>query len=544
MTLALDFVSPLPPVRSGIAEYSVDLLPELDARCDLRVVRLDGQPVAESVIDRFAPVASDELGAGDRLPLYQMGNNPYHAEVRRLALAHSGVMTLHDLWLHHALMERTLAGGDLDGYVAALVADHGWLGGAAALPPRWSGYGDAVLFALPVHRSLVASQRGILVHSEWARGVLEEELGDVRVRAIPMPMPVGTKASHGAVVAMRSGLGVPDGAPLLGSFGFQTPIKRTASVLRALARPGLEEVFLLVAGEVSKSLQFERLARELGIEERVKVSGFLDDDEFRTAIEACDLCVNLRYPTAGETSASLLRIFAHGRGAVVSDYAQFAELPDDVAVKVPVGSEGGSESESEIEALARTLSDLVADPERMRAIGEAALSLIREQHRPALAADAIVEACREWQSAQPPDSGGDASRLVPVDPPRPSTLTWGWLPSRLEVEGLDTPWPHGERRRLRIHLTNTGFARWLAGEREEGGVVVEVRLFDEENGDADLLAGRPWLALPRDLDPGEAHTFDLELRRPLGGARLCIEPHVLGAAGFGRLGGAVFEARV
>jgi protein subunit release factor B len=42
----LDFVSPLPPVRSGIADYSLDLLPHLAALADVRLIHLPGQPVA------------------------------------------------------------------------------------------------------------------------------------------------------------------------------------------------------------------------------------------------------------------------------------------------------------------------------------------------------------------------------------------------------------------------------------------------------------------------------------------------------------------
>ena len=49
MPLRLDYVSPLPPVRSGIADYSVDLLPHLAARADVRLIHLTGQPVAPEV---------------------------------------------------------------------------------------------------------------------------------------------------------------------------------------------------------------------------------------------------------------------------------------------------------------------------------------------------------------------------------------------------------------------------------------------------------------------------------------------------------------
>ena len=84
--LAIDFVSPLPPVRSGIADYSADLLPHLEKLCDLRVVRLACQP-AEEASGRWQWISPERLGEDGRQPLYQMGNNQYHTEVYDLALA-------------------------------------------------------------------------------------------------------------------------------------------------------------------------------------------------------------------------------------------------------------------------------------------------------------------------------------------------------------------------------------------------------------------------------------------------------------------------
>jgi hypothetical protein len=113
------------------------------------------------------------------------------------------------------------------------------------------------------------------------------------------------------------------------------------------------------------------------------------------------------------------------------------------------------------------------------------------------------------------------------------------------VEGADLPWPEGERRRLGIRLRNTGFARWLAGERGPGGVAVVVKLFVDAGEDQeDLLAGRRWLALPHDLAPGEEARFETEVRRPPGPAHLWIEPHLFGGLGFSKLGGPRWERRI
>jgi len=523
--MLLDYLSPLPPVRSGISDYSIDLLPHLAARAEVRVLRLPGQPVDPEVEARWHPVPAAEIGAGARLPLYQMGNNPYHDGVWDLGLERPGVLTLHDLVLHHLLTHRTLGHGDFEGYRRGLTADHGWIGEAACRPRYWRLEDDASLFSLPAHRTLLRRQRGVLVHNRWAATKIREDDREIRVATVPMGIPLPPPLPAGAGLALRRRWGIPDTAPLLGSFGFQTPIKRTASVIHALADPRLAGAHLVIAGELSPNLDFDPLVRKLGVADRVHVVGFLPYEDFEAAIAAVDLTLNLRYPTAGETSASLLRIFALGRPAVVSDYAQFAELPDAVALKVPLG-------DGEIPALAAAISELLGAPEYLAEMGRAARRYVAREHRLEGAAEAILAACQEWAEAPPPDLASrlEGSHLAGSHLPGsslagpPTSLVRSRLPGTIRVEGGDSPWPEGERRRLTVHLRNEGPARWLAAARGPGGMALEVRL---ESSCTEPV--RPWLPLRRDLAGGEEARIDLSLRRPPGPARLHLALRVLDA---------------
>ena len=522
--LALDLVSPLPPVRTGIADYTVDLLPELARLCDVRLVRVDGQDVAAEIVERWHPAAMAETGRGGRIPFYQMGNNLHHERIHELALRRPGIVTLHDLFLHHLLIERTLGRGDLDPYREELAFDHGWAGAAVAEPPRWGAYGTACLFALPCNARLARSQRGVLVHSRWARDQLLEDLPEVAVRVVPMPMPLAAEPDDGGRLETRRRLGIPETAPVLGSFGFQTPIKRTDRVIAALARAELRDTHLLIVGAVARELDLDGAARSHGVADRVHVVGFLERDAMAAAMATTDLCVNLRFPTAGETSASLLRLLAMGRPTLVSDYAQFTDLPRDVVASVPIG-------DGEVEGIAATARALLDDRGRLRELGRRAREHIRREHDPARAARAIVESCTELAGLAP-------GTPRPAAAPPPSTLTWGAIGGELRVENAERPWPEGARRTLTLRVRNSGRARWLAGTRGAGGVAFEVRLLA---GERDLLAGRPWPPLPSDLEPGAEVSLSIELRRPLGRARLRIEPHVLGVAGATALGGPVWE---
>ena len=414
------------------------------------------------------------------------------------------------------------------------------MGEAVAWPRRWGQDSQASLFSLPAHRTLLRSQRGVLVHSRWAAGVIAEQLPEVRVQAVPMGVPLPPPANPAQGRELRRSLGIPEGHPILGSFGFQTPIKRTDKAIATLAQPGLETVHLLIVGEVSPACDLLAAARKAGVAERVHVMGFVDYDQFESAIAATDLCLNLRYPTAGETSASLLRVLAMGRPAVVSDFAQFAELPDRGVVKVPLG-------EDEVAALAAELRQLLAAPHRLREMGAAARQHVAQEHNPARAAAAVVAACQPWTGLEPPDRAPQGSTGpqdgAPEDQLVPTTLTWETLPGELRVTGAEAPWASGERRRLEVHLDNQSHARWLPGEAGAGGVALQLQLLvtDASGTPRDLLAGRPWLPLPRPLDPGEHCRLEVDVRRPPGPAQLRIEPHVLGGFGFGALGGPVWQ---
>ena len=92
MTAAtLGFVSPLPPVRSGIADYSADLLPALRAQIDL---------------ETYVPSeARRAFSSGHEAVLLQVGNDPLHLPsveaLRENSRRVPSILVLHDYSLHH-----------------------------------------------------------------------------------------------------------------------------------------------------------------------------------------------------------------------------------------------------------------------------------------------------------------------------------------------------------------------------------------------------------------------------------------------------------
>ena len=90
---------------------------------------------------------------------------------------------------------------------------------------------------------------------------------------------------------------------------------------------------------------------------------------------ACDVHVNLRSPTMGETSGTAIRALTLGKPLVVTDAGWFSELPDDVALKVAVG-------DREVDDLAAALRLLAERPDARAAMGAAARALAAARARP------------------------------------------------------------------------------------------------------------------------------------------------------------------
>ncbi len=508
--MRLDYVSPLPPVRSGIADYSLDLLPFLAREAEVRVIQLPGQPVRDDVLKRWQPVDGREwmqAPASDHLPLYQMGNNPYHREVEELALARPGAVTLHDLVLHHYLLGRTLGDANHDAYDRRLREEHGWVGEAVARPTHWGAFGDAGQFSLPAHRRLLRRQRGVLVHSAWAREQILDEEPDLAVYVVRMGVPPVEEISADRGLEFRRRHRIPESAFLLGSYGFQTPMKRPLQVLRAMLEPGMEQVHLLVAGQIAPTLELERTIHEFDLVDRVHVTGFLEFSDFEAAIAASDLALNLRYPSAGETSASLLRVLAVGKGAIISNYAQFAELPREIGVKVPVG-------DGEVPALVSALKELMLHPERLREMERNAREYVGREHQLHDAAREIVEACTEIAQRELP-----AARPQVVAPA--TSLTASKLVGEVSVETLGESGAasKGDRGELRfeIEVTNRGEVVWLPSRDTEGGVRVQLLTVGD---DPESRRTIETFRLEEALAPGESGRWRGSVRRTEGAVGL------------------------
>ena len=384
-SLRLAYFSPLPPARSGIADYSRELLTRLAQRARVDVFSADPAAVDPALRQQVPLYPLDHYPRRRwqyDVALYQMGNSAHHEAIYRLLRRYPGVVVLHDLVLHHFIADRTAGRGDYPGYVRELA----YAGGAAGIHRAWAihaGEAPHPLATVPLNERVVDLSLGAIVHSRYAQRRLQVAQPARPVHAVPAPVAVRPGRPR------RDALPWPEDALIFASLGQVTASRRLDEALRAFARlhERQPQARYLIAGELLPDADVAGAIKALGLGEWVHVTGYVDGlQAFVDWAATADVVVNLRRPTLGETSATALRALAAGRALVVSDHGWYAELPDAVAVKVPPGDEG---------ALLAALERLAREPERRARLGDAARAYVVAEHDPGRVADAYLEAIGE-----------------------------------------------------------------------------------------------------------------------------------------------------
>jgi glycosyltransferase involved in cell wall biosynthesis len=355
------YYSPMPPERTGIADYSALLVPELAQRVELEVQRR-GRKRAPRDVD---------------VCVYHIGNNPdAHGWIVEALRARRGVVVLHEFVLHHLVAGLTLARRDVATYLQAMEREAGLVGRLLALgvvdrcvPPLWESRPED----FPLAGLVLDETTALIVHSHYVEQRARDAGYEGPVSVVPhpaWPTPDVAPAELGE-------------GPVIGCLGHINPEKRIPQLLEAFAliRESVPEARLLLAGPVAPRFDLDaRLARLALPEGALLREGYVDEQRFDALMAACDVCVNLRAPTMGETSGSAIRALSVGKPLVVSDVGWFAELPDAVAAKI-------APDEREVDVLAGVLTELCTNEAVRTQMGRAARELAENEHAVGRVAD-------------------------------------------------------------------------------------------------------------------------------------------------------------
>jgi glycosyltransferase involved in cell wall biosynthesis len=337
--MTVGFHAPLPPIRSGVADYAARLLRELRKRGRVQV----------------GAVHAD-------VQFYHLGNNQLHRAIYELAIEKPGVVVLHDAVLQHFY----LGAFDQARYVEEYCYNYGeWERSFAGdLYRERAGSGmDHRFFRRPMLKRVAERSLAVVVHNPAAAAAVREHSTNANVIEIPHFFDdVGQAFS------------VPGTNFTFGVFGFLRESKRILPILKAFdklhrIRPDRN---LLVAGEFA-SKDLERAVQPWLKHPAIIRRGHLKDREFWQAANAVDCCLNLRAPAVGETSGIGIRMMGLGKTVFFTDGREIESLPPDTCIRISPGPSEGAE-------LFEYMKIVVDLPQYARAMGTRAAAHIRRVH--------------------------------------------------------------------------------------------------------------------------------------------------------------------
>jgi glycosyltransferase involved in cell wall biosynthesis len=306
--------------------------------------------------------------------IYQIGNNRLHAAGYRAALETPGIVVLHDAVLHHMMLGLLSE----EEYVEEFVYNYGgWYRDVAA--DLWRDRGHAMAddryFRYPLLRRIVEASGAVIVHNpkaaRLAREALRRSARETPVVEIPHYVEVPELPAAREIAARRAALGIAADAVVIACFGYMRPPKRLHSLFEALRRMDAPCRVLIVGEFVSGG--YEASLGELLRDPRVIRLPYVAEEEFWRLAAVTDVCVNLRYPSVGETSGVAMKLMAAGKAVLVTASEEYAGFPELAVVRVDSG-------EAEVEMLAHYLYALATDAEMRSVIGGNAAAFVREHH--------------------------------------------------------------------------------------------------------------------------------------------------------------------
>ncbi len=386
----LAFVSPLPPERTGIADYSAELLPALVRHFDVELVTdqetITLPPSVAALPRRSVAWFAEHGHSYDRI-VYQFGNSPFHSHMFGLLLQHPGVVVLHDFFLSSVLAYEETTGGMPGAWTQALYHSHGY----RAVQDRCRKDGlEQARSIYPSNLAVLQNARGMMVHSRHARDLACQWYGKDAADGWTIIPLVRTPPSGRDRAAARKALGISEDTFLVCSFGFVDPTKLSLRLVdawlssRLSADPACHLALVGANHGGDYGTQILERIRDSGCQDRMHITGWADAKVYQQYLQAADAGVQLRCMSRGETSAAVLDCMNYRLPTIANANGSMADLPDGAIWKLRDAFDDAE--------LVAALETLWQNPTRRKELGSSAQHLIHTRHHPDACATQYADA--------------------------------------------------------------------------------------------------------------------------------------------------------
>jgi glycosyltransferase involved in cell wall biosynthesis len=366
--------SPLNPIKTGISDYTEEIVAEMKKFFDIDIViDLGYEPQNKEIRGLFKIFPYDpkrfDSSEYDEI-LYHMGNNyQAHGYIYDSLKRFPGIVVLHDFVLQGFYAEKYDKDKDFDAYLQVQKKYYGDKGVQIAEnlihPKDFPIWEQAEAFDYPLNEEILEAAKAVIVHSDFVRDKVKERTHK----------PVVKINHHGHVLkgfdrpSARTKFGLSQQDIVIISTGFINKNKRLGVILSALEELNFSGLTYVIAGQDKGRL----LRNYLGQKKlNVVIKDYLPLEELEALIFASDICINLRYPTMGESSGSLLRMMGYGKPVLVTNFGSYSEFPDYCVLKIDPDID-------EKEAIKRFVAALIKDEDFRISLGEEASLYVQNE---------------------------------------------------------------------------------------------------------------------------------------------------------------------
>lgn len=345
--LKLAYISPMPPQKSGIADYSATLISYLKVHYTI-------DSITESASEKF----KQNYKHYDRI-LYHFGNSPYHLYMIKLLAKIPGIVVLHDFYLGNLMA----MAHKID--TNALYYAHGYRA------TQEKSQQESVT-KYPCNREIIEHALSIIVHSNYAKHLTQIWYRNIAtIDTIPLLREPVTSLE---IVDISF---LPKEAFVVASFGLVSAHKLAYEIVHAWKQSLLSHdtnAYLVFVGEATHSDYIQKLRKLIDDHPRILITGWVDANHYRNYLTVTDIAIQLRCHSRGESSASLLDTMNYGIATITNAHGANSEIPQSYLYQLP--------DHFTMEQLTNALNRLYSNSSLRKRLAQTAKEYVSSHHAP------------------------------------------------------------------------------------------------------------------------------------------------------------------
>ena len=386
--------SPLPPARSGIADYADDIVRDIAARA--RLTLACSQANVTSLNAHTAGAVENPATSTPRFEqydrvIYQIGNSSFHTDILESAATYPGIAVVHDGSMS-GLLSYELRVHDNNRMFKSLQTSHG-LHGVLDLVAAGTEYNQIrrIERKYSLTADILAAASAVVVHSDFARDKLLSIGGQQAAQKITRAALPRVERERAERNRTRDRLAIARTGFVVCSFGFVHTTKKSLEIVNAWGRilPQLPpQSMLVLVGHCDDATYRQAIDRAIAHHDMagsVRLLGFVDRDTYSAHLDACDLAIQLRAEANGETSAGLMDCIASAIPTIVTGIGSFADA-DIVGITHQLPQKAG------VNEIADAILDLQRDAPRREALSARMAAFFDSDLRTSLYAEKLLAA--------------------------------------------------------------------------------------------------------------------------------------------------------